>query len=183
MTEQKLISEKYLKQIKEVHCQQEWGTSGRLHSKIVNSSIKILGLNDILDYGCGRGTLKKKLRARGCGIDVFEYDPAIPGKDALPELQADLVTCTDVLEHIEPACIKDVLKHIFSLSRQYAYFVISVKPANLILPDGRNAHILLRPPKWWKKAILEIGWEIMSFEVKKDSKQKNKEIRAWLRKR
>ena len=41
-------------------------------------------------------------------FEIKEYDPAIPGKDSLPE-PADIVVCSDVLEHIEPNYLLNVL--------------------------------------------------------------------------
>ena len=38
-------------------------------------------LKVILDYGCGKGTLKPALAALAPDLTVLEYDPAIPGKE------------------------------------------------------------------------------------------------------
>ena len=100
----------------------------------------------ILDYGCGQGSLGRALR--GLGYEVRDYDPAIPGKD-VPPPPADLVVCTDVLEHIEPACIDAVLDDLKRVTRKALFVVIALTPAGKVLPDGRNAHILLRPADWW----------------------------------
>lgn len=103
----------------------------------------------ILDYGCGKGRLREKI-----GDCVREYDPAIPGKDADPE-PADLVVCTDVLEHIEPESLDDVLKHIHSRTGKYLYFVVSLRPAQKTLADGRNAHLIVESANWWLEKIGE----------------------------
>lgn len=174
-----LISKKYLQQNKQMHEEGEWGISGHRHAKIIHSAIKILGITDILDYGCGRGTLKQALKKDR--LEVHEYDPAVPGKDTLPSHTFDLITCTDVLEHVEPEYIDAVLSHMVSLCGGYAYFVISIKPAQKRLPDGRNAHILLKDEDWWRDKITEHGWKIMGYEVKRDSHKSKKEIRTWLR--
>lgn len=101
----------------------------------------------ILDYGCGKGTLKTAL-----GWDISEYDPAIPGKDADPHPH-DCVVCTDVLEHIEPECLDNVLKHIASLMRVSGLLVVATRAANKSLPDGRNAHLIIEPWEWWEERI------------------------------
>ncbi len=86
------------------------------------------------------------------GWDVREYDPGIIGKDALPK-PADLVIATDVLEHIEPELLGNVLEHIRSLARLGVFLNIATSPAREILPDGRNAHLIIRPPAWWREEL------------------------------
>ncbi len=78
----------------------------------------MLCAQSVLDYGCGKGTL-----AEAVSFEIREYDPAIAGKDENP-LPADLVICTDALEHIEPEYLDAVLVHIASLTRMAAFFVV-----------------------------------------------------------
>jgi hypothetical protein len=85
----------------------------------------------VLDYGCGKGALKVAL---GNPEWMREYDPAVPGKDAKPEM-ADLVICTDVLEHIEPDLLDNVLTHIARLTANAALLIIATRPAGKLLPD------------------------------------------------
>lgn len=108
----------------------------------------------ILDYGSGKGLLKSGINGQR---DVREYDPCIEGKDATPE-PADLVVCTDVLEHIEPECTADVLKELRRLSLGCALFSIHLKPAKKFLADGRNAHINLKSPEWWVEQVEPLFW-------------------------
>ena len=92
-------------------------------------------------------------------MKIAEYDPAIPGKNELPE-PADLVVCTDVLEHIEPGLLPNVLEHLRSLTRKCFFFAIDCGPANKHFPDGRNVHLIQEPPLWWLNKLdgyLHIG--------------------------
>lgn len=109
--------------------------------------IKTLGYTDILDFGCGKGTLGKAL-----GFPIKEYDPAIPGKNTAPE-PADLVVCTDVLEHVEPEYLENLLSALHYVTKKKAFFVIATRPANKTLKDGRNAHLIVEPAAWWKRRI------------------------------
>lgn len=149
----RLISESYLKIQKELHKSEGYGLSGWKWADIVKS----FGYTDILDYGCGKKTLEKKL-----GFPIKNYDPAIPGCEKAEP--ADFVYCGDVLEHIEPECIEDVLSHISSLCKEKALLVIATSPAKRILPDGRNAHILLKSPDWWRE-ILNRHFDVGDFTV------------------
>lgn len=144
-----LISEEYRQLNKQLHeTNIGYGTSGHKYSKTVESIAKAWGCETILDYGCGQGTLKRSLTF----FDVAEYDPAIPGKDAAPE-PADLVVCNDVLEHIESECIDDVLMDLARCTNVIGFLVVDIFPAVKILPDGRNAHILLASEEWWRRKI------------------------------
>jgi 2-polyprenyl-3-methyl-5-hydroxy-6-metoxy-1,4-benzoquinol methylase len=106
----------------------------------------------ILDYGCGEGTLKTTLAKRKSKLDVREYDPAIDGKSDLPD-EADLVVCTDVLEHVEPEYIGEVLEHVYSLALRACYIVIATRLSNKQLPCGRNTHLLLLAPGVWLELL------------------------------
>jgi len=158
-----LISPDYLDQQKQLHQSDErYGISS---SRRVNDILCVQETHhcaDILDYGCGKGRLK--LRIGDC---VREYDPAIPGKDAEPD-PADLVVCTDVLEHIEPDNLDDVLKHIHSLTKKRLYFTVSLRPAQKTLADGRNAHLIIESANWW---IERLSQYFLINEVKENEEQ------------
>jgi 2-polyprenyl-3-methyl-5-hydroxy-6-metoxy-1,4-benzoquinol methylase len=100
-----------------------------------------------LDYGCGQGALGRALNQ-----EISEYDPAIAGKDSSPQ-PADLVICTDVLEHIEPECLESVLDHLKSLTKEALFAVISTRPAKKTLADGRNAHLIIEPWSFWEEKL------------------------------
>jgi Methyltransferase domain len=139
----------------------KWGGAGKSHAETVKAFAYQLQAVTVLDYGCGRGTLKEAVP-----FQVQEYDPGIPGKDALPE-PADLVVCTDVLEHIEPDKLDNVLRHLRSLTKKGIFLVIALTPARQILSDGRNAHISLHPSKWWLRKLQDAGFEIRDLTLKK----------------
>lgn len=153
-----LITPEYLELNRTLHTQRpDYGTSGKRWATCVNELLQATGSVSVLDYGCGKGTLKRSLP----DVDVREYDPAIAGKDAAPA-PADLVVCTDVLEHIEPECIDAVLGDIMGLAGKSALLAIccieSINPGGgKRLPDGRPAHILVRPPEWWAEKLSKYG--------------------------
>lgn len=104
-------------------------------------------LRSVLDYGCGKGYL-----AHALSFPIWEYDPAIPGKDTSPR-PADLVMCTDVLEHIEPDKLGAVLADLARCVQQVGYLVIHTGPAAKTLADGRNAHLIQQPRAWWEQQL------------------------------
>jgi len=64
-----------------------------------------------------------------------------------------MLISTDVLEHIEPFFLDDVLKDIHNLFQKNAFLIIATSPAKKFLPDGRNAHLIVETPGWWKEKI------------------------------
>lgn len=146
-----LISPEYLDLQRQMHAAPRgYGRKGDKWAAVVEEIARTIKANTILDYGCGQGSLGRVLRASGW--NVAEYDPAIAGKNASPD-PAGLVVCTDVLEHIEEACIDTVLDHLRRVTLGCLFAVISTVPAQKLLPDGRNAHVLQRPPEWWHEKL------------------------------
>lgn len=145
-----LISDEYRDLNRRLHeSRSTYGTSGHKWAGIVTALTSLVGTTDVLDYGCGKSTLAKSL-----GFSIKEYDPAIAGKDQMP-VAADIVVCTDVLEHIEPAHLMSVLKHICKLSQGCALLVASTRKAKKKLPDGRNAHLIVENEAWWAERLNE----------------------------
>lgn len=101
----------------------------------------------VLDYGCGKSAL-----ANALPFAIDEYDPAIPGKEVSPK-PADLVVCTDVLEHIEPERLHYVLTDLQRCVKQVGYFVIHTGPSTKTLADGRNSHLIQQGRQWWKAQL------------------------------
>jgi len=150
-----MISREYRAMLAESHEKNpNWGTSARKHGPIVEKLIDHNEIKSILDYGCGKGELFKSISPKVMlSITTCEYDPAIPGKEYIRYPKFDMVCCLDVLEHIEPEHLQDVLDDLASHTGKLGYFVISCRKAKHILPDGRNAHLIVKPPKWWDEVI------------------------------
>jgi hypothetical protein len=176
-----LISAEYVRQNKLLHTDPKgFGGDGKKHAERIRDYAKALGARSICDYGCGEGTLKPALRALGFDGFVAEYDPGMPGKEALPK-PAQLLACTDVLEHIEPERLDANLAHQFSVAELGAFMTIATRPANKILPDGRNAHLIQETPAWWLDKLRATGWHVHdTFEKMKDGKCR--EVWVWLTK-
>lgn len=114
-----------------------------------------IGAESAVDYGCGKGRLQECLR-----IPCVNYDPAVPEFSQVPE-PADLVVCTDVLEHIEPECLEAVLQHLRHLGRKGVYAVIATRPdSSKLLADGSNPHKIIKPAQWWQKQLASAWGEL-----------------------
>lgn len=114
-----------------------------------------LGENTLLDYGSGGCGLSRVLQERFPGeFTVTEYEPS---RDDLMHNNTphNYVVSIDVLEHIEPEFIDNVLDDLKRCTLKGGYYTVSTRPAAAILPDGRNAHLIVEPFAWWEAKIAE----------------------------
>ena len=156
-----LISEEYRELNRELHAREpHFGTDHLGWSKFARTLVEGNGYATVLDYGCGKGKLKGALS--DLDIQIGEYDPAIEGKDAEPE-PAELVICTDVLEHIEPVHLNAVLRDLRRVTQRRLFVAISTRVAGKTLADGRNAHLLVKPGAWWRRKLLE-HFQILTWD-------------------
>jgi len=156
-----LASLAYRAQLTQKHRAMRWGKSGASHAPEILTFANELGATSVLDYGAGCATLAASVPT----LKVFAYDPGTAAHD-LPK-PADLVVSTDVLEHVEADKIDNVLQHQYLLARKGAYFVIALTAARELLPDGRNAHLLIQPVDWWLANLRDAGWRIQRHEQRK----------------
>ena len=106
--------------------------------------------NTFLDYGTGKGLLIQRLKKLvNPKIHITGYDPSVSEYSNHPEGKYDIVSCLDVLEHVELDSIDSVIDDIASLTSKFCYVVVDLQPAVKTMSDGRNAHILLAPTDWW----------------------------------
>ena len=142
------ISDSYLTEQKKLHENPKYGVASLSFAPVVRSLLRLGKCESLSDYGAGKCNLKKALYLREGGkVQYQPYDPAFP-EYGTPR-PADLVTCIDVLEHIEPASLDAVLSEISSISKRLAFLTVHTGPAKKVLTDGRNAHLIQESPSWW----------------------------------
>ena len=78
----------------------------------------------------------------------------------------DILTCLDVLEHVEIDSIDATLQEINSLTKNFV-IVIDLQPAVKRLADGRNAHVLLAPSEWWVSRFSQVfgAWQHFPLSI------------------
>lgn len=154
-----MITEEYRKLNEELHKRNEkYGTSGQKHADRVLRIAHALKEGEwILDYGAGKGTLADALPM----IPFKNYDPAVPEWSSAPE-PAAIVTCTDVLEHIEPELLTSVLDDLQRVTKKFLYLNVATRPAKKTLADGRNAHLIVEQHKFWLTHLLD-RFDIVEF--------------------
>lgn len=152
-----LISETYRALQTDLHARFNYGHGG--DAQECAEIVRGLNPHTVLDYGCGQGHLKRLLALE---FSVEEYDPAIDGKDEEPS-KADVVVCADVLEHIEPDLLGNVLLHLYALTRKRLILVIATRPSSKIMADGRSAHLIVENADWWRSKLSGL-FEFERFE-------------------
>jgi len=151
-----LITQGYRELNQRLHDQGNYGRRGDKWARKVEEIVAEFNPSTILDYGCGQGAL-----ARALPYAIEEYDPAIEHKSRVPS-PADLVVCTDVLEHVEPHLLENVLDHLAALSKRVLFCVVSTRPAKKLLEDGRNAHLIVQDQDFWRP-LFEQRFKIHSW--------------------
>lgn len=148
------ISDEYLKQQTELHENPKYGVASLGFAPIVADVMRQTGCRSISDYGAGKKRLLEGLRAANSEpSDYYPYDPVFPSYGE--PTPADLVCCIDVLEHIEPELLENVLLELVSIIKNLGFFSIHLGPAAKVLNDGRNAHLIQKPSSWWLKTITD----------------------------
>jgi len=143
-----LITEEYQKQQHQLHMENAaYGSISMIFAPVVSLLMNEANIKEVLDYGCGKGRLGQNLKVNH-DYAYYPYDPALE-HFASPPQPRELVCCIDVLEHIEPECLEQVLNHLQALTAHIGFFTIHTKPAKKTLSDGRNAHLIQQPMSWW----------------------------------
>lgn len=144
-----VITEDYRKLQQELHKNPDYGRASLYFAPLVKEVIEQYEIESLSDYGAGKKVLWEAL---GRPDNYFPYDPAFP---EYGEAQtADLVVCIDVLEHIEPELIDNVLDDLKRLVTKFGFFSIHLGAARKFLADGRNAHLIQKPPEWWAEKLV-----------------------------
>lgn len=161
-----LITPEYQRQQQKLHENPNYGVASLKFAPLVAQVIGQTGARRVLDFGAGKGRLADGLAEHlpeDAEIWMYRYDPAIPAWSVLPDGTFDLVCCIDVLEHIEPQCLDDVLDTLASKTGHYAFLTVHTGPAIKVLDDGRNAHLIQEPPQWWLPKIMA-RWNLHTFQ-------------------
>lgn len=134
-----------------LHENPNYGIASTYFAPIVDDILQRFKITDLLDYGAGKLRLRDSITVK---VNYTAYEPSNPDYDSEPE-PTEFVTCIDVLEHIEPELLDNVLDDLQRVTLKYGLFTIHTGPAVKTLPDGRNAHLIQQPFDWWQPKIKE----------------------------
>ena len=144
-----LITNKYRSELRNYHKQEKtWGVGPKWNIIRICNFLHKNKIEKILDYGCGKGEYLPFILP----IDIKNYDPAVLRWSVDPDVE-DYLMCFDVLEHVEPKLLDNVIQHMVSKFRKKAILIVSTREARETLPSGRNAHLIVKPAEWWVEKI------------------------------
>ena len=152
------------------------GKSTLIFAKLIKEIIKKNKIKTMLDYGCGKGFFYKnpsnqnglqiKSLRNYWDIDIDLYDPCFEENSNLNEdKNYDLLICVDVLEHIPKEDIYWILEKLMTKAKKYLFINVACYPAIALLPNGKNAHINIQPPKWWHEKFLNFQDKLQDIKV------------------
>ncbi len=157
------ITEDYRKMQQKLHENPHYGVASISFAPLVAKVIEAYKIKSLSDYGAGKQNLKKALISNGVTLEEYRpYDPAFPeyGEPS----SADLVCCIDVLEHIEPDLIDNVIAELAEIVTKIGFISIHMGPAGKVLEDGRNAHLIQKPTSWWLEKFIN-HFEIIQLSM------------------
>jgi SAM-dependent methyltransferase len=118
----------------------------------------------VVDFGCGRNDLVRKLRR--LGIDGLGIDFAFPEADLVRPMHAtalqagivDVVTSFDALEHLLPEDVDLTLAEMRRVAVPRGRFIFSIctRPSTITVA-GEGLHPTVRPLDWWRERIARVG--------------------------
>jgi hypothetical protein len=157
-----LMSEEYRRLQEELHGDPSYGVASVAYAPIVADFIRRNKVKEVLDYGAGKGRLGEELDwLVPWPLEMRRYDPGVP-QYAAPPAPAELVACVDVLEHVEPDLLPNVLDDLKRVTAAHGFFTVHTDPAMKVLADGRNAHLIQQPARWWLPRLME-RFELVHF--------------------
>lgn len=148
-----IISKNYKELLQQEHSDKDTFNHGRKKIKKIRNFLKTYNPQSLIDFGCGKGDLILSINEQYPNIITEGYDPGVKKFENLPNSVFESLVSTDALEHVEPEMLDSTLQVINSLFFKSAFLVIASYKSKKILPDGRNAHLIIESFEWWKNKL------------------------------
>jgi cyclopropane fatty-acyl-phospholipid synthase-like methyltransferase len=149
-----IIDPQYQTQLATMHQRGQFRNRGGKNLKSVQPFLEQYQPTSVLDFGCGHGALMDSIQQAYPNMRVEGYDPGNSAHNRIPKSSFDAVVSADVFEHIEPGHLAETLRMISDKMIVAGWFRIACYPAKKHLPDGRNAHLIVESPAWWREQLL-----------------------------
>ena len=181
------IGNGYQEQLQKEHHGSKWGSTGAKYSG--NDVLSVLRnrpyIQTVLDFGAGKGSLGSFIKEElGRDIEWTDYDPGRPDIDTLPSGQFDCVVSTDVLEHIEPKRLDDVLRTLADKAGKVLISDIACYPTGKLFGEGpykgQDLHLIIEEPTWWRERLKSTGLHESEFQWRDKYSKGNTKTRCFM---
>ena len=138
--------------------------------RIVDTILKQLQpTGRIIDFGCGTGRAAARISAKGHDVVLVDFASNCRDEEAagLPFIELDLSEpmplrerfgyCIDVMEHIPPDQVDNVIRNIMG-SASSVFFQISTVSDKMGAMINRSLHLSVHPHKWWREKFAALGY-------------------------
>jgi hypothetical protein len=117
----------------------------------------------VIDFGCGSGKGGKRIKEiANCRVNLVDFAENCCENILIADLSKRMSIvgnygfCADVMEHIPPDQVDDVIKNICDCV-DYAFFQISLVPDRMGALIGQTLHLSVHPFEWWKEKLQGYG--------------------------
>lgn len=141
------------------------------------------------DYGCGRGDLVRLMRSKkfdAVGFDIIDrelvHDDISPFYINLSHRVDERVfklisqsiwdysTCFDVLEHLEPEKVPNVVRFIARSTRIVSLISVCHRASHVLGPNNEQLHLTIKTPMEWTEVFLSSNFKIVDrYDLPGDS--------------
>lgn len=130
----------------------------------------------VIDFGCGTGRAGARIAAKGHDVVLVDFASNCRDEEAagLPFVELDLSEpmplreefgyCIDVMEHIPPDQVDDVIRNIMA-SASKVFFQISTVSDRMGAMIGKSLHLSVHPHKWWREKFAALGFFVSWQEM------------------
>lgn len=148
---------------------------GELVADLFATMSKVGPDDTVIDFGCGTGRGARRVHElTGCQFLLLDFtenslDADVATGGWFMRAQHDLTApiparadhgfCTDVMEHIPPAQVDDVIRNVMTAAKK-VFFQISLIDDNCGALIGRPLHLSVHPAPWWAAAFQHLGYAI-----------------------
>ncbi|MFT3802260.1 MAG: glycosyltransferase [Burkholderiaceae bacterium] len=154
--------------------------NGEIFTRALIEFCRQRNVRHVVDVGSGSGALGVTLRQAGLGVLALDFDPIVEGgihfdlagplnealsvADTIRERtggESWLVTCLDVLEHIDIEDVPAAVQNLRAISDGLLVASISTRPSSA---DNRY-HATILPKPTWLEVLRTVGFEIVLERV------------------
>lgn len=133
--------------------------SGARYTGILGQILKSKDIKTVWDYGCGiNHILITHVVKNFPNVNITGYDPVFKKntkrfQNYITDDSVDMIISTDCLEHLWEDELDICFGYWKKKNPKYIFVTTCNRLAHKNLPDGTNAHKIIKPVEWWIKTI------------------------------